>query len=334
MGARQGEGCVLGELADETDDADEIAFAAEDAVGAQENRHKSAVGGAQRGGFDKCGAAGSAIEEPRLEAVGGFAGRQTPTEACDGICLSSRGVVAQQAAPSFGEPVALVGEIELERAERSVGAPEALEPSVVGQTGLLKFAAFGDVEAETGHAFEFAGLADLLEAGALQPNVISATVLHAELDVDAPDAGRVFASREKRSRIGILGVDGFAPRFLMVGQFGIDVTQKFFPSSRIEDTTGLEIQVEETGDVVLKQQAEPVVASGRVGRGDRGILDDRDVAGSSAQCGLQPHELVEGGSLAGLDAKDSAAVKRGGERDFPLGFEQVGTLGYDFDVEE
>jgi hypothetical protein len=83
-----------------------------------------------------------------------------------------------------------------------------------------------------------------------------------------------------------------------------------------------------------KQQVEPVVASGGVGQGDRGILNDRDVSVRSTQRGLQPDELVEGGALAGLDAKDCAAIKRGGERDFPLGFEQVGTLGYDFDVEE
>lgn len=103
--------------------------------------------------------------------------------------------------------MALVGEIALERAERSVGAPEGLEPSVAGQAGFLQFAAFGDVEAETGNAFEFAGVVDVLEAGTLQPNVISAMVLYAEFDVDAPDAGRVFASKEKRGRSGILGFD-------------------------------------------------------------------------------------------------------------------------------
>lgn len=95
VGAGQSESCGFGEFTDEADDADEIAFAAEDAVGAQKNRHKTTGGGAQGGGFDKCGAAGSAIEEPRREAGGGFAGRQPQTEACDGICLSSRVVVAQ-----------------------------------------------------------------------------------------------------------------------------------------------------------------------------------------------------------------------------------------------
>jgi hypothetical protein len=79
----------------------------------------------------------------------------------------------------------------------------------------------------------------------------------------------VFAAKEKRGRIGILGVDSFAPRFLMVGQFGIDVPQKLFPSSRVEDAIGFEIEVEETGDAVLKQQATSVVASGDGSDGQR-----------------------------------------------------------------
>ena len=75
--------------------------------------------------------------------------------------------VTKELAPSWGDPVAVLDEIEFKCAKRARGLSEVLEASVVGETDFFEFVTFGYVEAEAGDAFEFAVRANLLKAGAL-----------------------------------------------------------------------------------------------------------------------------------------------------------------------
>ena len=328
--ARLGGGLGRGQGADEADDADEIALAVESAVRAEQKRAGFAVGGEERDRLDERRAAGRAAEEPDFQPGNRFGGGQATAEGGEGVGFL---VVAEQPSPGGGHPVELLGEIEFEGAERTGGAAEVLEPGIVGEAGLFEFAAFGDVEAETGDAFEFPGGADLLESGALEPDVVAAAMAHAELDEDAPRAGGVLAAEEIGRGGGVVGVDVLQPGVVGVGQLGVDVAEEFFPDRGVADAVGREMQVEVADDVLLDEQRETVLERGRDRDGGR-RLDDGDVAGGAAEGGFEADELFARGALARLDGEGRGALEGGAEDDFPLGFAPVGIVGNDFEEEQ
>jgi hypothetical protein len=144
----------------------------------------------------KSGWTRSELGEPRRQIeLGVDVGREALAEGFGWVDIFG---VAEEVAPGGGDPVAVFNEIEFEGAERTRGASEVLEASIVGETGFFEFVALGDVEAEAGHAFEFAVRTNLLEAGALKPYIVPQAVAHAELDLNVACAGCMTVAEEVR----------------------------------------------------------------------------------------------------------------------------------------
>ena len=164
----------------------------------------------------KRGWTGGELGEPRGEIELGIdIGGEALSEGFGGIGVDG---VAEEVAPGGGDPIAVVDEIEFEGAERAGGVGEVLEAGVVGDTSFFEFVALGDVEAKAGHAFEFPVGADLLEAGALQPDVVPVAMAHTELHLEVACPRGVAVAEEVRGGVGVFGVDVLAPDFAGIGE--------------------------------------------------------------------------------------------------------------------
>ncbi len=322
-----------GSGSDEADDAGEIAFAGERAVGAEEDGKLRAILAVEEDGFDEVRLSGSAKEEPRVDAAREFVGREGDGERGE-LVGEFVVAVAEGFFPGGGEPEGFVGEIEVEGAERA-GAAEKFEPFVVGEGGFLELLAFGDVEVEADDAFEFAGGGEDLDADALDPHPVAEPVLHAELDGEWAGADGEFAAELIGGGGGVVGMDELAPGFERVGKFGVDVAENFFPGRRVGDAAGAEIEIEETGGAFVGEQGETRIAIGAVdGRCgcDGGGLDGGDVGVGGGF--FEANANLAGGALARLGEERRGVVECGAEDDLPLGLEPVGLVGRDLESEE
>ena len=331
---RGGRGEVGGQGNGEADDAGEVAFAGEAAVGAEEDGHGTAVLGAEADRLDERGLAGGAREQPRFEAAGRLFGGEGGGEGRGRGGEFAFGV-AEEFFPRGREPEKFAGEIEFEGGEGAAAA-EVLEPGLVGEGVFLELFALGNVEMETDDALEFAGGAYELEADALNPHPVAAPVFHAELDAEGAGADGEFFTDLVGCGGGVFGVDVLVPGVERVGQFGIGVAEDFFPGGRKAHAAGGELEVEETGSAFFGEQSETGggVVAARGGRGKGGRLDCGEVTGDGAEDFFEAHADFAGRALAGLGGQGGGAVECADQQGLPLGLEELGVGGNDLEGEE
>jgi hypothetical protein len=341
---RRGQGVGCGEAFDvaterngKADRAGEVAPPRELARDPKEHRDDLAVAVQQGRGLNQRFLVRPVLRQPGRDPGGGAAGQQGVEQGGEGVPvrLGSARRHAEQAAPRIGKPILLAPEIEIEETELPV-VGEAAQPVGRGKGLLFKLLALGDVENRAQGLLEVAGGTKNLEAVALDPEVASVLVPHAELQRERTGARRGRAFRHPvRGRRGVLRMEQPLPRLVGVRERVRRVSEKLFHRGREAGPAVQEVEREEADRRLLVEPGGDGVAGGEGGGGGPrprgGACKHRGERGEVSSGGPRRRFQAEQEFDIGRQLRRhlQSLVGRGREQDLPLGLLPVRVLGGD-----